>query len=263
MYDGYEEYIERIKLNSSFVGSNGVDELYKLENNGKYILIRMRKFPNGSYSTLCRYQRHDEGKLIIPTLWDIGTYEDFFDRFLKDIPTDVEEKWLNFYELKKTKAKRINRKTYEPVWLDSNNRLYISDRPIPKKKEIEEWKLLADNSKSAIFIRYNYHNEVRGKYKWFINREKAEKFIKQDEKIGNWYVVKNGYNHKHPMERNVILKLPYFKIDEELKEHHKDKVVTMLHNSIKNRVEISWVENVVNSYMTYKKMKQKEETKGE
>lgn len=266
--------IDIIKNKGVLINKDNLVELYKIKYYCGYIMIRLYKYNNGNnYYKHCTYQEHNSSNLVYPIMWTPFSVQKFCEKFLCD-DIEIFEKFISFDELKKIKPKRICLKRNQPVWIDKNNIFYLSRISNINKKELDEWNEFSKNSKDAVYIKYKFSNEAIYTKRWFNNIDVFKSFISQEYYNRNKYTDCNiltydysiliyGYDkNMNPMQRMDILQLPYFNIDEKLKEYSIEQCAKQWKSITHCDVNIEFFVNTIKSYIKYKEKIKKGDNNG-
>lgn len=259
------KYIDIIKSKGKLLDSDNFSELYQINYYDGFLRIILYKHNDGTgYFNYCKYQENNSSKLVYTILWTPFSIREFCEKFLSD-EIEIPEKFISFKELKKIKAKRICMSKSLPVWIDGNNLFYISNISNINKKHLDEWKRLSKNPEEALYIDYKFSNEFSYTKKWFESFEIFKSFISEeyykrnenkngyDIVIYDYNILKRGYEQiKNPMERKYILQLPYFNIDEKLKEYSIEQCAKKWKSITKHDVHTNFFVNTIKSYIKYK-----------
>lgn len=237
----YLEYVEKIKSAAKEILYDYKGrKLYKIPYNSAYILVRLlMSFEDGKeyYYDGCEFQRHDEHTFTVPITWTISTPEEFYTQFLADsYHVELPIEFVSLREIKALKAVKFYNKNSKVFYKDSNGYFYFGDKTcFPNKKDRDEFQKF-NGSTEAVRAKL-YENDYHYKTKWFLSEaELIQEFDKMIQKAPASYpqpfyeITKRGYAMRHPEDREVIIRLPYFRLEKEIeyerKEHTNEKSVS-------------------------------------
>ena len=243
-------------------------EIYSLPYNGGRILYRIMQH-EGQYIDGIEYQRHDEHKLVEPVLKDICSIDKFYQIFCPKHEL-LPPTWLSKNEFDKIKPKPtcFDKKGPYGKYIDCMGYVYLVPKRAPwNKNGIELYNRFNDDPESAVYARirsatFGYLKEARTD--WF----ESEQFLidecnKIESMSGVAYDIKQkGFNPKHPKDRKLIIRLPYFNFNA-IKNIKGAAIgwVDSCKGFVTVRIEdkpsvVDLFEDIIIKYLEYKKTKQ-------
>jgi hypothetical protein len=199
-----------------------------------YCIYRISKDKtDGNYYDFVQY-RISGNRLVEPCLWSACTAQDFVNWYLKPVPDKICGWLLSLKEVKKLCGKVQFKVGKVNVWKDADGYYYIGCQNDWSKSKKEEYKVMSECRKSAIYVGFTEGVFGGRKYRWF---ESEEVWREYWDKINsaqpsyarrlNYEIIKHGYNKLPIEDRKLICRLRYMNLDRELKTEPSDIVPQM------------------------------------
>lgn len=229
----FMKYINKIKANSEFVGrvQKGVDyrEIYKFHYNSSHVFIRLYLDDNdGVYYDFLEYQRQDDTYGMSHITWTMCKPKEFCELFF-DEHIELEQGYkVTPKEIKKMKAVKFYNKNNEIYWFDKDGYFYQANKwNMPNKRNKDKFAEFGGN-KEAVLVKWSCpipSDCRRTGCTWFKSRSDFLEWW--NEEIKKWPVycaepqyaiIKVGYTSVSPDNSKVILRLPWYNVDLEIRE---------------------------------------------
>lgn len=263
----YIEYIKKLISHSqllqiqSKIGYNR--ELYKLPFGKGYILFRLHTDEYGGYYDILDFQRH-LNELLSPITFTMTDLTEFYKDYLQEEIASNHQKeqgWISTKELKKVKPKLFNNKGDYKFWVDSDGYFYVAEKMCyPNKRHRELFKKFG-GEKEAIYVKTEYGRYYDDEFEWWHNRDEFLKHFRLKAKevpavFANpkYKIIHKGFTDVAPDDRKVILRLPYFNLNRELKETKNIRSIartwlTLCNSKYIDPLYYELIEDLINKYV--------------
>ena len=272
-YD-YLNYIEKIISSSIETLYNYRGRLvYKIPHNSAFVLVQIwYDLVDGElfYYDGLQFQVHDKHMHSTPITWDVGNPKDFCLRFLDDDEhTNLPIEIISLNDLKKLKPLKFWFRNLKAYYKDDNGYFYLIHKyDLPNTKSREEYERFKDN-KDALLVSIGKAGMIEHT-KWFESEghfqdeyEQYKQSIPASHGTPFYKVKKVGYRKKAPDDRLIVFRLPYLRLDNELKHEHRTYVVahkwcsmmdgyTQFGDAFEN---MDWVEDLIKRWIRYSSVK--------
>lgn len=223
----YLEYVNKIISSATHTFKNYRGKIvYKIPYNSAFVLVQLAyDIIDGSpfYYDSLLFQSHDD-PWVLPVTWEMISPAEFYNRFLDKNHTDLPISAISIKELKALKVDKFWFKEQKAYYRDEDGYFYFVNKyDLPSKKSKEEFLKFAGN-KEAVLARVNVagvpkHTQWYSSMGEFLHSYKDLKSETSPALGSVSYTIKQrGYTKKHPEDREVVLRLPFFNLDKEL-EH--------------------------------------------
>lgn len=201
-------------------------EIYCLEIIGGHFIIRLYKDDDNQYRDYLEYKKCMTG-FRSPCTFTVSSVIPFYEKYM----TDYEEKhikkheWISTKQLRKEKAKSILNKGFNKAWVDADGYFYICDKyNYPSKKSKELFKEFG-GEENALNIYCEFGSSRDSEFNWWHSLDDFMEYFNKKAKdvpsswaTPKWEIKRKGFTSIAPDDRKVILRLPYFNIENELKD---------------------------------------------
>jgi len=265
----YLEYVDKIiSLSIKSICDYKGRMIYSIPYNSSFILVRvLSDIIDGKifYYDGLEFQVHNTYGPR-PIMWDMGTPKGFCERFLNQNHMELPIEVISIKKLKTLKPVKFWFKNNAAYYRCQHGYFYYIDKKdLPNKKSLEEYEKFKGNE-DAVWARV----EMRGlaKYtKWFSSESELLDEYKAfrestPSSLGStsYNIIKKGYMKNHPEDRAIAFRLPYFQLDDEIKDDDNArrlgyKWCSLLegHKQFGEPIEnLDWVEDLIKRWIDHK-----------
>lgn len=227
----WQEYLNKILSASTLKGYDYKGrEVWIFPYSNYDIWVKFHKDKDGDYYDYCEYQIRDLNcGGMIPITWTMSGPEEFWNEFGCEPPQHLPQGYVvTMNKIKKIKPVKFYNKNNMVMWRDKDGYFYYADKEsLPNTKAKQEYDMFKDNP-NAVLVQYSIatpsdpYGSMRikwfGSYDEFMNfYNEAIKEVPESYARPSYEIIHKGYRKLPPFERKVILRLPYFNIDSELR----------------------------------------------
>jgi len=267
---GYLEHVEKIKTSATETLLNYKGKLvYKVPHNSAHVLVQLwYDMIDGKpfYYDSLQFQNHDV-IWVMPVIWEVSTPQEFCKRFLDDAPVDLPIEVISMRELKSLKPIKFWFKNFRAYYRDANGYFYFAHkRDLPGKKAREEYIKFKGNDNAVLacmLLRgqpehkrwYSSESEFLDEYRKFQANTPAS------HGSTSYEIKARGFKKISPEDRKILFRLPYFRLDTELKYekctfHIAQKWCALMedHNQFGDEprfLNAEWVEDLIKRWISH------------
>lgn len=225
----YLDYIQKIVDNSELISEKTKgdmkNEFRQIKRGRNTCLIKFYKDLDDGYYDFLEYQRQFN-QFINPVTYTWDDPKSFYEEYRTDLfgeNAGKEHKWISYKELRKEKPKLLKYKGVYKFWVDADGYYYVADkRNYPSKRNRELFKEFGNNP-NAVCVECKLGSS-KTTYDWWHNFDEFLEYFKEESKkvpayeaTPSYRVLHKGFQKTPPEDRKVILRLPFFNVQREIK----------------------------------------------